>query len=95
VTQRFGNQKYMQAMGRVNHALKVPRFYFLLNLGVGERIFFHFSFILNMFLPCSFKFPMGSQWQLALIPYVSATYTIRPKGRAFLFFDKMFYFGEV
>jgi hypothetical protein len=88
----------MQAMGRVNHALKVPRFYFLLNLGVGERIFFHFSFILNMFLPCSFQvpngFPIDSQWQLALIPDVSATYTIGPKGKAFLF-DKMFYFGEV
>jgi hypothetical protein len=86
-------------MGRVNHALKVPRFYFLLNLGVGERIFFHFSFILNMFLPCSFQvpngFPIYSQWQLALIPDVSATYTIEAKGKAFLFFDKMFYFGEV
>jgi len=62
VSNSFRNQKYMHAIGRVNHALKVARFYFLLNLGVGERIFFHFSFNLNMFVLCSFqvriRFPM-------------------------------------
>jgi hypothetical protein len=39
-----GNEKYMRAMGRVNHALRVARFLFLLNSGVGERISFHLSF---------------------------------------------------
>jgi hypothetical protein len=40
----FGNEKYMRAMGRVNHALQVVGFLFLLNLGVGERSSFHLSF---------------------------------------------------
>ncbi len=60
VTNRFGNQKYMQATGRVNHALKVHRFYFLWIWG-WERGFF---FIFLLFSTCSFyvlfKFPMSS-----------------------------------
>ncbi len=65
VTNSFGNQKYMQPVGRLKHALKVPWFYFILSFGWGSvgRIFFHFSFVLNMLLLCSFQvlngFPSG------------------------------------
>jgi hypothetical protein len=52
-----GNDKYMRARGRVNHALRVARFLFLLNLGVGERISVHLSFcskhVLSMLLSSS------------------------------------------
>ncbi len=40
----FENEKDMQAMDKVNHAVKVACFYFLSNLGVGERIVFSFFF---------------------------------------------------
>jgi len=96
MTNNFGNQKYMQPMGRLKHALKVPWFYFLLSLwgqggGWGKRIVFHFSFVPNMFLlhsvqvPNMFlRFPMAPRFNpicFAQSPPL-LTYIGGPKGEA-------------
>jgi hypothetical protein len=61
VNNSFGNEKYMRAMGRVNHALQSGWIFVSFEFG-GRREDFFSSFFL--FRTCSFyvdfKFPMGS-----------------------------------
>ncbi len=59
--QFWKNEKYMRAMGRVNHALQVARFFVSFEFGGGKKDFFSSFFLIRR---CSFyvifKFPMGS-----------------------------------
>jgi hypothetical protein len=59
--QFWKNEKYMRAMGRVNHALQVARFFVSFEFGGGRKDFFSSFFLIRR---CSFyvifKFPMGS-----------------------------------
>ncbi len=48
VMNSFGKRNFMQPMGRLKHALKVPCFFFLLTLA-GGRSFIHFSQVPNVF----------------------------------------------
>jgi hypothetical protein len=64
VTNSFGNRNFMQPMGRLSMHSKCLDFFFLLSFGKGfggvgrgEEDFFHFSFVLNMFLPNSQSVP--------------------------------------
>ncbi len=61
VINSFGNQKYMQPMGRLKHALKVPWFFLFQVLvgagGGGGESFFHFFFVPFMFLSSSLWIP--------------------------------------
>jgi hypothetical protein len=61
VMNNFENRSFMQRMGRkAQHVVKMPSFFFLLSFGlVGGRIFFHFSFVPNMFLSGSQCVPQG------------------------------------
>jgi len=57
VTNNFGNRNFMQSMGRLSVHSKCFNFVSFKSWVRGGRIFFHFSFVLNMF---PLKFPMGS-----------------------------------
>jgi hypothetical protein len=72
VTDSFGNQKYMQPVGRLKHALKVPCFYFILSFGWGGagRIFFIFPLFSTCSFYVPFKFSMGTWWEPQCVPNV-------------------------
>jgi hypothetical protein len=67
MTNSFGNQKYMQPMGRLKACTRGTLNFFLLSLGGGGggwgggRIFFHFPFVPNIFLSSSQKCSLSSQ----------------------------------
>jgi hypothetical protein len=104
----FGNQKYMQPMGRLKDALKVPNcfsFKFWVGGGVGGRISFIFPLFQTASFYVPFKFSSGSQrspcvpqgcsqWHLALIQYSSPSRLYRwSKGGANPSFNRIVYFG--
>jgi hypothetical protein len=78
VTNNFENKNFMQLMGRLNVHLKCLDF-FSFKFWEGRRIFFHFSFVPNMF-------PSSSQ-------YVSHVLNVFHKGvpNNTLFYSHMFY----
>ncbi len=100
VTNSFGNRNFMEAMGRLSmHSKCLGLFSLSFGLGRVGEVFFHFSFVLNMFSSSSkwvpIRFPMCSPRVFPIAPCFNPicfaqsspllTYVGGPKVEAFIF----------
>jgi hypothetical protein len=106
----FWKEKFHAANGKAQTCTQRTLFFFLLCFGVGwgggKKVFFHFSWLPNVFALCSFQVPNGFPiFSPTFSPYLLTficlgkwcppfTYIGGPKGRNCTVQNRAFCFGE-